>query len=639
MGKKNKKLNNVKQIGNKISQPVSKKNIGNNLNIPTISVCMIVKNEEKFLDKCLASVKDYADELIIVDTGSTDSTVEIAKRYTDKIYFHPWENSFSKARNQALSYAKCDWVFQIDGDEELMEGSGDRLRKAVQEANNEDVIFVKLLCSYANGTKTSMHNFERLFRNNGIIHYEGRVHNRVVGYYNPRYSNIELWHYGYIVEEEKAQEKFERTKGLLLKDIEEDPNNPLPHHYLSTAFLSRGMFIEALEEAKLAIQLADSTDNRHHIYGGTYFNASMSLFKLGENDKAKEYSLRALDIYPGHMDSYYMLTIIAGEKSEWNDVCKYGTRFIEIWKTYNANPEKSGMMLNNTISEAHTVYVLFGHAYHSENSFNKMNQYYNEAINITDNKWLTLWNIGTYHLDKTSDMEKAGHYLKRAVQEAPQEHNAWYMLAKYNNKYGFDKDEIAALEKVVEIGTKDNFILNRLLTLFIKNGHNDKAMTLLKSIKNPDIFFYSTLLTLGNLSVEKGDFVSAIECYMKATQIKPDSHEAWGILAEISLSIGQVNDSSVFIEKAISIKENDISYLLIACYLKLKIGDIESHIKYCDRILSSLHFGRNRTISNFNDIKNLYIEMSNSPNIGAGNISRIKEIINELERYISHATA
>ncbi len=63
---------------------------------------MIVKNEEQYLDNCLKSIKDIADEIVIVDTGSNDRTVEIAKKYTDKIYFHPWKDSFSEARNHCI---------------------------------------------------------------------------------------------------------------------------------------------------------------------------------------------------------------------------------------------------------------------------------------------------------------------------------------------------------------------------------------------------------------------------------------------------------------------------------------------------------------------------------------------------------
>ena len=86
---------------------------------PSLSACMIVKNEEKFLAQCLNSIKDAVDEIIIVDTGSTDKTVEIAQSFGAKVYHHPWRNSFSEARNHSLSYATCDWILQIDADEAL----------------------------------------------------------------------------------------------------------------------------------------------------------------------------------------------------------------------------------------------------------------------------------------------------------------------------------------------------------------------------------------------------------------------------------------------------------------------------------------------------------------------------------------
>ena len=76
----------------------------------SISLCMIVKNEEENLPRCLDSVRDVVDEIVIVDTGSTDRTVEIAESYGAKVFYHPWEGSFSKARNYSLKYATCDWI-------------------------------------------------------------------------------------------------------------------------------------------------------------------------------------------------------------------------------------------------------------------------------------------------------------------------------------------------------------------------------------------------------------------------------------------------------------------------------------------------------------------------------------------------
>ena len=90
---------------------------------------MIVKNEEDCLGRCLKSVCDHVDEIIIVDTGSTDGTVEIAKSYGARIYHHPWENDFSKHRNQSLSYATGDWIFILDADEELFPEDGSALEE------------------------------------------------------------------------------------------------------------------------------------------------------------------------------------------------------------------------------------------------------------------------------------------------------------------------------------------------------------------------------------------------------------------------------------------------------------------------------------------------------------------------------
>src|SRR4051812_11925913 len=84
---------------------------------PTLSLCMIVKNESQWLRQALTSVKDLVDEIIIVDTGSEDSTVEIAKSFGAKIFSIPWENDFSKARNYSLEQATSDWILVLDADE------------------------------------------------------------------------------------------------------------------------------------------------------------------------------------------------------------------------------------------------------------------------------------------------------------------------------------------------------------------------------------------------------------------------------------------------------------------------------------------------------------------------------------------
>jgi glycosyltransferase involved in cell wall biosynthesis len=98
----------------------------------TISVCMIVKNEEAVLERCLESLKPIADELIIVDTGSSDSTKEIASRYTDKIYDYEWQNDFAHARNYSFSKATMEYIYTADADEWIDQENRERFIKLKQ---------------------------------------------------------------------------------------------------------------------------------------------------------------------------------------------------------------------------------------------------------------------------------------------------------------------------------------------------------------------------------------------------------------------------------------------------------------------------------------------------------------------------
>lgn len=109
----------------------------------TISVCMIVKNESGILERCLDSLKDIWDELIIVDTGSDDNTMDIARRYTDKVYEFEWTGDFSEARNYALDKATCDYIYTADADE-ILEGDNVGAFLALKSCLDESVDVVQM---------------------------------------------------------------------------------------------------------------------------------------------------------------------------------------------------------------------------------------------------------------------------------------------------------------------------------------------------------------------------------------------------------------------------------------------------------------------------------------------------------------
>ncbi|MCP4253972.1 MAG: glycosyltransferase family 2 protein, partial [Candidatus Scalindua sp.] len=263
---------------------------------PTLSLCMIVKDEEKFLPTCLESVKDHVDEIVIVDTGSTDSTVEIAKKYNARIYHHPWENSFSKARNYSLSYATSDWILILDADEELEREDACKLREVI---NDNEVNVIKLPVYYKpkGGKNLSVSSSERIFRNHVDIHYEGIVHNALKYSGSNKSTNIRLYHYGYHQGNEQMEKKFKRTSDLLKKQIKDDPENPLPHHYLSISCLDRNRNDECIEEALEAIRLFELQNSDEQMRLLCYFTACVAFYRKQDLDSAEKYALKAINFY------------------------------------------------------------------------------------------------------------------------------------------------------------------------------------------------------------------------------------------------------------------------------------------------------------------------------------------------------
>lgn len=142
------------------------------MNRVELSITTIVKNESSCLEKCLNSVKD-ADEIIIVDTGSEDNTVEIAKKFTDKVYTdYKWNDDFAEARNYALSKATKDWVLVIDADNEL-EDSIDEVKNVATQADRDGVSAVNI----THACRGNLHRLPVLFKRSPDVYWVGAIHN------------------------------------------------------------------------------------------------------------------------------------------------------------------------------------------------------------------------------------------------------------------------------------------------------------------------------------------------------------------------------------------------------------------------------------------------------------------------------
>lgn len=164
--------------------------------MPTISLCMIVKNEEMHIARCLDSVAELVEEIIVVDTGSTDRTVEIVSNYTSKIYSYPWNDDFSDARNDSFSRASMDYCMWMDADDILEEAEKDKFLKLKQSLSPDtDIVMMKYNTSFDKAGKPSFSYFrERWIRNCTQYRWVGAVHEVIPPNGKIVYSDIAISH-------------------------------------------------------------------------------------------------------------------------------------------------------------------------------------------------------------------------------------------------------------------------------------------------------------------------------------------------------------------------------------------------------------------------------------------------------------
>ena len=324
----------------------------------TVSLCMIVKNEEKNIKKCLESVKDIVSEIIIVDTGCTDKTVEIAKNYGSKILEFEWKDDFAAARNRSIKDATGDYILFLDADEYI----GDESRTFFKNLKKPEVphcYFTKIV-NFVNREEDALNSVEhyntRMWTNNPCFKFRGRIHENLIyddSSFQPgtAFSGVTVYHTGYLQDEMERKNKFDRNLALLKKSIEENPDSSFDEYNLAIQYKNMGMLDEAVNHLKLMeVKINKDAKPVYQVFGisalasiyiqmGNYVQAAGAAKKaLGLNSNLKEakYNLGLAYYNLGkYREAITQLTEIL--KSKEPEVLIGGTidASLRSWKTYN----------------------------------------------------------------------------------------------------------------------------------------------------------------------------------------------------------------------------------------------------------------------------------------------------------------
>lgn len=282
---------------------------------PTVSACLITKNEAGNLPACLTSLSGHVDEIVVVDTGSTDDTVATARRAGARILHHPWDDDFSMPRNRGLDAASSDWILYIDADERLSTRDGAPLSTILP---GDDASAARILLrpkpDYTPYTEL------RLFRNDPRIRFEGIMHERITpslravrasdGARISTLRAVALDHVGY---EGDQAHKHARNEPLLRKALRRDPDRAYCWFHLATTLQATGRADEALSCARTALDLAcRSADPDERSVGSSCCQIlAETALAAGRPAKAVQHAEQGLRLCP---DNHALVWVLARSK-------------------------------------------------------------------------------------------------------------------------------------------------------------------------------------------------------------------------------------------------------------------------------------------------------------------------------------
>lgn len=351
-----------------------------------LSICMMIKNEAEHLNECLTSLQPFfkeagfESELIIVDTGSTDESVKIASTFTDKIYFHEWNNDFSAMRNITLSYATGEWVFIIDGDEVLY--NAENIIEFLQHPNSKNFNTGALLIKSWIDSKlerfTALNSF-RLFRRDKELRYEGRVHNQPI-FKQPlvNFTEAELIHYGYISNDKALMDKkFERTATILKEELAKNPEHIYYWYQLGESYGLHGekdLALDAMMKAYELVKLKGKNGRKDYMY--VFIGAgkrNMVMNKPADAEKIlKEISEEGKD-YP---DVHYFLGHALFVQGKVEEALTHYEQYIFIVENFKSLPSALNLSVKNeTVTEFEKVYKIMAEEYYKLENYERAEIY------------------------------------------------------------------------------------------------------------------------------------------------------------------------------------------------------------------------------------------------------------------------
>ncbi|MFC1562217.1 glycosyltransferase [candidate division KSB1 bacterium] len=379
---------------------------------PRLSLCMIVKDEEHTLPKCLNSVKDIVDEIIVVDTGSTDRTVEVAREYGAIVRHFEWVDDFSSARNESLKHATGDWILYLDADEMVHPDHARRIHEVIER---NDIMAVSMIehipQQEGNLFTTTASDYCRLFRNDPALAFTGRVHEQILPSINAvggkvLKTSIRIDHWGFGLTGEKKKAREVRNLRLLKKELEGNPDDLFHHFNIGLTYASAGDKHKALEFLMRAVSSGDDT-MKDSIRSTAHSTIAQLHFRDEQFDLSRQHAESAIELDNGNLLARYILSAIEFHYEQFGNAEKILEETLTYIESHESLPELNKAQL----------YIDLGNCAYKMNNIEKAIDRYKKAELLNPGLFELLFNLGTCYLSR-KDYLNAANYFERARKTA-----------------------------------------------------------------------------------------------------------------------------------------------------------------------------------------------------------------------------
>lgn len=383
-----------------------------------LSIVMMVKNEERYLDKTLKSLKplmeDINSELVILDTGSDDSTVEIAKKYTNKVFFSSWNNDFAHMRNISISHASGDWILILDADEQLT--NYDKLKEFFNSdlcnKYNSACITLKNILSQ-DEESYSISPMLRLFKNYEGFGYKGAIHEQPI-FKNPIYNDIAMFnHYGYLFEDEEIKQlKDVRNKKILIEEVKKSPNDPYMNYQLGKNYIIAKEYEDALYYMEKAYDIYTKIN---YIPIFVTLDLASLYIDLAEFNKCERLCTKYIKKDNKNIDIFYYLATSQKQLNKHTKSIENYKRYLYLIENYDITTQASHMECNfDTLNYKENCKINIIDSYYKLEMYEEVVKYIDDIpIKVLEEAYLVVF-MSLYKLNKIEKMIELYNTLSKS---------------------------------------------------------------------------------------------------------------------------------------------------------------------------------------------------------------------------------